>query len=274
MKSRWWLNLALAALVLALGVLVWRGPAPQTDSFALSSLAPEAVTGLRIEKPGQPAIVLEKRGGLWRMTAPFSARGNQERITHLLDFLRTSSTRRLPAEHLERYDLDKPLLTLDFNGQRFIFGPTAPLDGKQYVASNGFIYLIDPRQAIGAYGRAGDFADPRLLENGAQPVAIDTGALSAKRDATGHWTLTPSNPELSQDALNRWADAWRTASARTVQTRTESAPQSAVRLTLQDGRSLELQVLSEKPDLTLARPDEKLEYHFPPEMADTLLHPH
>lgn len=274
MKSRWWINLALTALVLLLGALVWRGPSPQTDSFALSSLAPEAVTDLRIEKPGQPAIVLEKRSGIWRMTAPFSARGNQERISHLLDFLRTASARRLPAEHLKRYDLDKPLLTLDFNGQHFIFGPTAPLDGKQYVASNGFVYLIDPRQAIGAYGRAGDFADPRLLEDGAQPVAIDTGTLSAKRDASGRWTLTPANPEFGQDALNRWADAWRSAYARTVQARGQDTPQGSVRLNLQDGRSLELQILSEKPDLTLARPDEKLEYHFPPELAATLLHPH
>jgi hypothetical protein len=228
---------------------------------------------VRIERPGQAAVVLQKQNGAWRMRQPFAARANPERLQRLLDFLHARAERRLPAENLARYDLDKPLLILTFDDERFLFGPTAPLDGRQYIANGAYVYLLDPRLARAAYGQPGDFADARLLEDGARVVAIDTATLEARLDTTGRWQLAPPNDSLGQDRLNRWADDWRLAYATGVTPRPPGKALGTLRLSLLDGRTLTLEILATTPEFVLARQDEGLAYHFPAQAAATLLAP-
>jgi hypothetical protein len=272
MRARRWLNLALAGVVTLLAFFAWRTP-QSPDTYAVSRKTPESVATVRIERPGQASVVLQGQNGAWRMRQPFAARANPERLQRLLDFLRARAERRLPAENLARYDLDKPLLTLAFDDERFLFGPTAPLDGRQYVANGAYVYLLDPRLALAAYGRPGDFADPRLLEDGARVVAIDTATLKARLDAAGHWQLTPANETLSQDRLNRWADAWRLADAIGVEPRPPGKALGTLRLGLRDGRAIELEILATTPEFVLVRQDEGLAYHFPAQAAASLLAP-
>ena len=78
MKPRILLNLALAALVAVLILLVWLKPRPTAQTeFKLSTLASASINRIAIEKPGQPAIVLQKNPAGWRLSAPFQARAER-----------------------------------------------------------------------------------------------------------------------------------------------------------------------------------------------------
>ena len=87
LKNRWLVNLALVALVLVLAISVYfkrtdenhqRGP-------LLTQLGPTAITRVRVERPGREAIVLDKSGHTWRLTAPVAARANQFNVEQLLE---------------------------------------------------------------------------------------------------------------------------------------------------------------------------------------------
>jgi len=273
MKARLLLNLALAAAVIALALAVWLDPAPKASAYPLSTLKPETVGKIRIDKPGQPAVVLEKTAAGWRLAAPFAARADAARTERLLALLSLTASERFAATDLARFELDKPLLSLALGPQRFDFGGLNPLTQQQYVATQDSVYLLDPRAAVDAYAKAADFAAKGLLAPGEQPVGFDLPSHKLERDGNGKWSATPPLPEVGQDGFNRFADEWRNASALLVQPYDGSKPLAALRLHLADGRSLELRVLQEQPDFVLLRQDEKLQYHFLPQMRERLLQP-
>lgn len=267
MKPHLLLNLFLAAVVAVLGTVVWLNPAPKETSYPLSSQKAEAVTHISIEKPNQPPLTLEKTGDRWRVTAPFSARADNARIGRLLGLLSATSTHRLPATDLARFELDHPLLRLTLGDQRFEFGALNPLTQQQYVATQGSIYLIDPRLAVDAYAKSFDLADKKLLTDNEQPVAFDLPGLKLVRDGNGRWNA----PQFGQDSLNRYADEWKNAYALLVQPYDGTKPQQTLRLRFADGRTVNFALLQEQPDFVLLREDEKLQYHFPPQMKARLL---
>lgn len=269
MKPRLWLNLFLSAVVAVLGTLAWLNPAPRETAYPLSSLRAETVKQIRIEKPGQPPMTLEKTGGRWRVTAPFAARADEARIGRLLGLLAATSTERFPATDLARFELDRPLLSLTLGGQRFDFGALNPLTQQQYVASGGSVYLIAPQLAADAYAKAFDLADKKLLADNEQPAGFDLPGLQLARDGKGNWNA----PRFGQDALNRYADQWKNAYALLVQPYDGSKPLQTLSLHLADGKTVELAVLQEQPDFVLLRRDEALQYHFPPELKARLLQP-
>lgn len=269
MKPRLLLNLFLSAVVAVLGTLLWLNPAPKETTHPLSSLKAEAVKQIRIEKPDQPPLTLEKSGDRWRITAPFSTRADSARIGRLLGLLSASSTERFTATDLARFELDHPLLSLTLGGQRFDFGAINPLNQQQYVATGGSVYLIDPRLAVDAYAKSFDLADKKLLAENEQPTGFDLPELKLERDGNGKWNA----PQFGQDSLNRFADEWKNAYALLVQPYDGSKPLRSLRLRFADGRTVNLAVLQEQPDFVLLREDEKLQYHFPPELKTHLLQP-
>ena len=74
MSRRAALNLLLLGAVAALAALVFLQPGIETPPPVptLTDRAPESVARLRIERPGQTAVVLEKREGGWLMLEPLS----------------------------------------------------------------------------------------------------------------------------------------------------------------------------------------------------------
>ncbi len=273
MKARLLLNIALAAAVIALALAVWLDPAPQASAYPLSGLEPETVRQIRIDKPGQAAVVLEKTAAGWRLAAPFAARADAIRPERLLALLSVTSPERFAATDLARFELDKPLLTLTLGSQRFAFGGLNPLSQQQYVATGGNVFLIDPQLASDAYVKAADFAAKNLLAPNEQPIGFDLPERKLERDGNGKWSAIPPLPDVTQDGFNRFADEWRNASALLVQPYDGSKPLRGLRLHFADGRGLNLAVIQERPDFVLLREDEKLQYHFLPQMAERLLQP-
>lgn len=274
MKARLLLNLALAALVMVLALLVWLKPRPAAQpEFRLSALAAADINRIAIEKPGQSAIVLQKKPAGWRLSAPFAARAEGEAVGRVLEILAATSAQRFPASDLARFQLDRPLLSLTLNDQEFSFGTQNPLTGEVYVMTNGGVYLVAPRNLASALKAPADFAARALLAEDERPAGFDFADLRLNLLEDGKWSASPARADLSQDDLNRWSDEWRHASSLITQPYDGTPPQEAFTLLLRDGRTISCKLLRHEPELVLLREDEKLQYHFPTEVGKRLLRP-
>ncbi|MDO9064618.1 MAG: DUF4340 domain-containing protein [Sulfuricella sp.] len=274
MKSRIFLNLALAALVAVLALLVWLKPKPMAQAeFKLSTLASASINRIAIEKPGQPAIVLQRNPAGWRLTAPFQARAEGAAVGRLLETLAATSLQRFPATDLGRFQLDPPLLRLMLNDQEFSFGTQNTLTGEVYVATNGGVHPVAPSYLAHAMKMPADFAARAFLAEEEKPAGFEFADLKLSQNSDGKWSASPARPDWSQDDINRWVDEWRHASSLVTQPYDGTPPQESFILRLGDGKLISCKILRREPDLVLLREDEKLQYHFPAEIGKRLLSP-
>ena len=273
MKRNLWLNAALAAIVAALGAWAYFKPARDAPAeFALSALKSQQAGSIRIERPGEPPILLEKRDGSWRITAPIAARGDDLKVQRLLEIVEAKATHKIPATDLARFELERPQARLFIDGQEFAFGMVGAVAREQYVLAGQAVYTVHPRHGAALPASAGELASRQLLAAGESPVRIEQKDFTVEQ-RDGRWTLTPAAGELSQDDLIRWVENWQLSSATRVEPFLKGKAVAEIRLRLKDGRAIALGILTREPELVLARPDEQLQYHFRAELAQRLLSP-
>jgi len=274
MKSRIFLNLALAALVGVLVLLVWLKPKPTAQmEFKLSTLASASINRITIDKPGQPAIVLQNNPAGWRLIAPFQARAEGAAVGRLLEILAATSLQRFPATDLGRFQLDSPLLRLTLNDQEFSFGTQNTLTGEVYVATNGGVHPVAPSYLVYTMKMPADFAARAFLAEEEKLAGFEFADLKLSQNSDGKWLTSPARPNLSQDDINRWVDEWRHSSSLVTQPYDGTPPQESFTLRLGDGKLIPCKILRREPDLVILREDEKLQYHFPAAIGKRLLSP-
>ncbi len=304
MSSRWWLNVGLALVIVIMGLVVIFKPGMHKSPPIppLTSLSMEAITHIRLQRPDQPEIDLEKSGDHWFMTAPRKARANGFRINELLHLAvaKIATHFSAPTAELGRYGLDKPRAELWLNDQKISFGGPHPLNPDFYILYNGSVYLVPEHFDNAATGRPSDFFSTRLINTADKPVAFSLPGLHLTRKPDGSWQVTPPNKDLSTDRVNQFVDEWRYAEALSVtpysgrpvidhiritfvprtagSSENKPAPTAAAAGTAPGPKTLaaapeelDLGILARKPELILYRHDEGLEYHFPAEMATQLL---
>ena len=254
-------NIVLALLVVGLGLFLYLRPQPgAAPELALSSLDPEQVTRIRVERSGPP-IVLEKRDGNWHLTEPYRARADAFRTKQLLDLLHAKASRMLSATDLARFDLDQPATRVVFDDRAIAFGTVNELSNEQYVAAGDGVYLIPVRHAAALPQEAKDVTGRQLFGPDEAPAAIALGGVEmALQD--GIWRLRPETPGVSQDDLNRWGDEWRGASSLLTQKGEGAATGEPITVTLKNGTIVRLTIVQRDPELVLLREDEGLQYHF------------
>ena len=278
MKNRWLLNIGLTLLVGALVLLVLYKPGAkkEAEGTPLTALTVDAVQRIRLMRPKQPEIVLEKSGEDWRLTAPRTARANSFRVNELLRLAGTRVSTRFPAvpAELGKYGLDQPLATLFLNDAEIRFGGMHPLDNQLYVLHDGQVQLIPTSVFRAVSAPLTDFLSTSLIEDKAKPLAFKFPAFSLKQNEQGAWVRTPELKGLGSDQVNRFVDEWRYARALSTTPYSGKPAKERVTLILADGgqqRVIEFGVLAYKPEFILYRKDENLEYSFPEETGTRLL---
>ena len=278
MKNRWLLNIGLTLLVGALVLLVLYKPGAkkEAEGTPLTALTADAIQRIRLVRPKQPEIVLEKSGEGWRLTAPRAARANSFRVNEVLRVAATRVSTRFPAAPAElgKYGLDQPLATLFLNDAEIRFGGMHPLDNQLYVLHDGQVQLIPASVFRAVSAPLADFLSTSLIEDKAKPLAFKFPAFSLKQNEQGAWARTPELKDLGSDQVNRFVDEWRYARALSTAAYSGKPVKERVTLTLADGdqqRVIEFGVLAYKPEFILYRKDENLEYSFPEETGTRLL---
>lgn len=291
MRNRWLLNLALLAFIVTLALLVKYQPGKRVEEKdrggpPLTAIAADDIRRIRLERPQQEPIVLERDGVEWRLKAPVKARADRFRVDGLLQLagLRTEAT--VPADDLKKFGLDQPLATVWLNDAEIRFGSMHALQELQYVSFNREVALIPAGGARAIGARLEDFFSTALLEKDRKPLAFSLPGFKVVL-AEGSWKRMPTIPELSGDRINDFVEEWRYARALNV---TRHKPQAslgkvAIDYVAEGGnatkppppgeqpptRRLELDILMRTPEFILHRKDEGLDYHFPPDTGTRLL---
>lgn len=280
MKSRWVLNLALALFLGVLLAVVHFAAKNESvpPPVPLTLIDPAQVHQVTIERPGHPVITLVRRGNRWTMTSPVNARADQFRIGKLLQLTGAPVQERfsVPPGGLARFGLAAPLLTLHFGTESIAFGDTNPVTQGRYVLYQGKVALLSSTGFTPETLRHADFFSTRLLNRGwdAKQFTFPQFRLTLHQ---GVWQVSPANPRLSTDVVNDFVDDWHYARALSVSESAGGPAIGTVRIEYTEApsrqpRSATIDILEERPELVLYRPDEHLSYHFPAEMAARLLH--
>jgi len=292
LRRRWFVNLALLAIVVTLAAFtVYQRQQEKTESGpSLTTLTTENVGRIRIERPGQPVIVLEKHAGNWRLASPVAARANRFNVENLLRVASARSEMKLDGGDPAQYGLVTPQAILrlgddsrDGGGRAasgtaadeiFEFGALHPFRHQVYVRHRGVVHLVGA-QALSAVLRApSHFIDGRLIEPNRRLVGLRLPGFALElKDGT--WQRLPPNKKLASDRLNDFVAQWTNAHALAVETAGQRPALASVRLMLVRENiapeTLTLEILAYKPTFVLRRRDEKLEYHFPEEIGKRLL---
>ncbi|HEX5340048.1 MAG TPA: DUF4340 domain-containing protein [Gammaproteobacteria bacterium] len=280
MSKRTLLNLTLLAIIVTLGLLAWFKPGIKTAPVEppLVTLQAADIHDIQIQRHGSDEVSLRRQGSSWRMTKPREIAADDFLIKATLDNLAapTISHFKVVAADLARYGLADPQLRLRLNDTEIDFGNTEPLQGHRYVRVGATIFLA----AGGLFYRLSHdplwWVDKQLLPPDAHITALQLpDATLTLKD--GKWQLTPADPAVSADAIQKLVDTWHDARAmdvlapKTGKSAGKPDGEVAIQLAGQTG-PLRFEILDNPDFLLLVRPDLKLEYRFENAERDSLLH--
>ena len=272
MKRSFIINAVLAVIVAALALWMTLKPGDkEAPGVALSALKRDAVKKIRIVPSKLPEFVLEREGNRWVQTQPFRARTDESQSGRLLDLLAATAKDKLEAKDLGRFDLDKPFARVFFDDQEFAFGTLNTLTNEQYVLTGNGVYLVSPVFGYGLPSRPDGLASHMLLADDELPAKYELPGVTLE-SKDGKWQVSPAPAEApSQDDLARWAESWRYASSLATQPAPADAKGERAKIVTRAGKTIEFIIAARTPNFVLVRPDEKLQYLFPPDTAAKML---
>ncbi len=271
-RTGWLLNLLLVAVVAALAAFALLRREEEDPQHAITGVASSVVQRIVIEPYGAEAIELAREGDGWLVTSPLQARANSTQVERILNLLAVRARERMPAEDLQRFDLDRPALRVRFDDTAIAFGTLNPLTQDQYVLVGDAVFMISSHHRASVPDRVERVLTHALLRKEEKPVSFEFPDYSVVR-SDGKWTRRP-DPEkdtLSQDDFNRWVDEWRFASSLLTQRASDRSPAQRIAVTFEDGRKIDFGIVQREPDLLLTRIDENLTFYFPRDTGDRLL---
>lgn len=286
MRSRWLLNLGLFLAVAGIALFLYLKPKEQAaapNEVKVSAISPSTIGKISIEFTAKKPVTLEKRDGHWFLVQPYTARAGQQAVDKILAVLNADSVDKFDASDLARFGLDNPSLRLKLDDKELVFGTFNPVNGQQYVAFGNSVYLISTSYADAAATQVVELIDKRLLAPVEEIAGFDFSRLE-QWEATGlrlehdnhQWKVSIPGANPARAELDEWfGDGWKTLSATSVEPYKpdHKTVYPSFEIVLKDGKRIHVDKHLESPEMILARPDEGMLYHFPPDLGFSLLNP-
>jgi hypothetical protein len=258
--------LALAAIGLAAGLWLARGPAPPPALPTLSSIAPNAIDHITV-RHGSELIVLE-RGGPdrpWRLVSPVKARPDPTQVAILLALARTQATHAYPLQVIadRTTGLSKMPLTVRFNDEAPVrLGAAGPEPDSRYVATAYRLLLArlpDTRSLTRSWSH---WIDPALVAPNTRLTRLVLPDFTLTRDTAGLWHASPIH-QRSDAAARATISAWKRVKALTVVPADRSRKRIArITMDFADAKPRHLDVIERNPNLILRDPRLQVDYHL------------
>ena len=275
-SSRAWVNLVLFILLAGLALFTFyeAGRESTEQPLPLTVIDPGKISQIRINHRDGETISLVKDVHGWRLNQPISVPANSRNVQRLLELARATSYAQLDVRgvDLKKFKLDSPDLYVEFDDIEFAFGGIEPLEGRRYVRVGQVVHLIDDGGYRDANIALAALVNPALLPAGFKQMEIKLPDATISRAEDGRWTAVPPSASLSADAMQRLADEWQRAEARSVETYVpDGKALGEVVVRLQPEAELRFEIVAREPELILARRDIGMQYHFTAEQSKRLL---
>jgi len=253
-------------VVAVLGAVVYFQPClePEQDTQKLTTLLPEEVEKIIIERDSKENISLNNQQVAWFITSPIEVAANSFRIEPLLQFVQSSSQARFEKASLDlaKYKLDQPAVTIHLNDIEIAFGDSEPLKKRRYVRVGNIIHLVSDIYYYRLLTDVAGFANTGLLPEGARISKIETPGFQLEYSEHGRWSVVPEEGEVSADAINTLLDKWRHAQAMQVSPYESSQSLGSVVVHIENSPALQFTILEQDPEFILGRDDIGMQYHF------------
>jgi hypothetical protein len=259
------LNLLLLVAVAGLGAGVYFGQKKEEPAVPLTALTPDTLTRIALEHPGHPKLVLEKQGKAWKIVEPVKADTDELEVSALTNLATLGAKRKLPLAEVKLAELGlaPPAYRITLNDVALDFGAQEPIEARRYVLTGGEVALVDdpPSAALDA-----DYSDlvakpPVPAEAEIVKIELPSG-ISVVLGADGKgWVAAPLQADISADAPQKLAHAWKDARAMWMAADLPEGSQGeTVKITLKGGRELRFVVAERDPQVVLANPELKVRY--------------
>jgi hypothetical protein len=291
MKKRWLLNLVMFCVVAGLVAFLYLRPkqdAEQSDTYEISNYKLAEFNAISVEFPTKAAVTFEKVNGLWRLTAPYKTRADQPSVQRILAIIAAKTESKIVSTDLEKFGLNNPSIKLKLfrdqnNVEEFLFGTHNPVTDEQYVSHKNVIYLLPNNYAEAASTQVIEMVDKAPLKPTEKVAGFDFSHLEQWEESRlqvdlvdGNWKVSIANAKPQQNELNEWLDySWIHNLAKSVEfyTPDRKATYPSFEVKMADGSKVHFDKIQESPEMILARPDEGIMYHFPPDAGFTMLNP-
>ncbi len=229
-------NARLAVIVLLLALIAWYKPGLKQYQYQyLSSLNPEQVQTIVIDRQGIESVRLTKQGQHWLMQSPYPLPANPLRIKTVLALATKRSYSRfdVPDNELKKYALAKPKLSVWLDNHRFDLGSEAPLNGQRYAiniqdnirSGKNTVHLINGAVYYQLRAPVDSFISLSLLPPDADLEQIQWAGYSLILK-NGQWQLKTSreNAGIQPDSVVQLLHNWQTIQASRVETNLKVNP--------------------------------------------------
>ena len=215
-------------------------------------------------------ILFQKDIGKWWMQEPYHMPANEFRINTMLNLPGAHSYTQFSKNEveLERFLLNEPAVSIEFNDTRIDFGDTSPIGEQRYVLVNDTVHLINDSLYQQLQTPATFFLSTKLLPDDKEINNIHFPDYTIGRQ-DNKWSVEPSH-DISADDTVKIVHAWRNASAISIRDIEAGENHGAIRIELDDGSAIEFNIINPLPQLILARPDIGLQYHISSYDAENL----
>ena len=265
------LNLALFAVALGLGAVVFVANRKEPAGPPLTPFAADAVTRISLEHPNAPAIKLEKQNGRWQLVAPVIAEADEFEVNAILGLAGREPRLKLEGGALKDMDLAPPQYTVKLNDVAIELGGVEPLEFRRYVKTEGGVWLIEDLPGAAMDKDYADLVSKNLFPPDAEIERIELPKLTLAK-ADGKWTVTPADPKATADSMQKLADGWK--GARAMWNESAGAARAGgerVKVTLKGGVTREFVIVAREPQLKVGRPDLGVNLVLSKALADELL---
>ena len=146
MHLRLKVNLLLLTAVIGVALIILVTPDSQeNEGPTLLPLTAEPLTTIRIERPDQPMIELQRKDHHWQVTQPIDTKADPHQIEQLLRIPAAPVLVDYPLTQADwhQYGLAPAAMVVTFNDQAVQFGTLDPIYQHRYVRVSNRLHLID-----------------------------------------------------------------------------------------------------------------------------------
>lgn len=265
MSQRFLINLGLLFCIIGLALFLITDTNDKAieQKVTLTDIDPESIHVIQIERQDLDDIIFQKQNKHWIMQSPFNLPANLSRIKVMLKLLQAHSYDHFSAadNDLTPFMLAVPAVSIILNDTRIAFGDINPLEEKlRYVLIKDTVHIINDSLFHQLQASATFFLDSKLIPPDATIKKIKLPELNIENAGDG------KVPGAHHQVMN----AWNKAESISVRKYEEIEAIDSIKLELTTGEIIEFIIISDRPNLILARPDKGIQYHISNTVSDNL----